>query len=354
MNVQTRPGATGAGERNYPLDCWWVAATSGEITRKPLGRWLLDTPIVLFRTQAGEVVALEDRCLHRWAPLSPGALEGDAIVCPYHGARFGTDGRCLGYPNQTDIPANARIRAFTTIERGPFVWIWLGSAHARQAAAEPPDFPFTRDPSWTVLEGGLTVAANYMLFHENLLDLTHFNYLHRNSLGITSKTPPRYWSEGNIVRSELSMEMTGWTAEQRAGQGIHDPDVIRQDESNAFMSPAYHLGALTKFSQTGAASTMLVNHFMTPQSPGITQYWWHLGLNPRLNPEMEQMFKDTILRAFNEDAEMLASIQNIVERDPRGRDYIEISFKGDLGGIKARQALNRIMAADGAPAGLSS
>src|SRR5258708_175910 len=56
--------------RNYPFNCWWVAATADEVSRRPLSRWLLEQRVVLFRKEDGTPVALEDRCAHRWAPLS--------------------------------------------------------------------------------------------------------------------------------------------------------------------------------------------------------------------------------------------------------------------------------------------
>lgn len=36
----------------------------------------------------GEFYAVHDECTHERFPLSEGTLEGDAVVCPLHGARF--------------------------------------------------------------------------------------------------------------------------------------------------------------------------------------------------------------------------------------------------------------------------
>jgi len=79
-NASIRSVQTRGSKRNYPSNCWWVAATSEEVSRKPISRWLLDQRIALFRTQEGAPVALEDRCAHRWAPLSQGKLIGDEIA----------------------------------------------------------------------------------------------------------------------------------------------------------------------------------------------------------------------------------------------------------------------------------
>jgi hypothetical protein len=57
-------------------NAWYVAATDREIGRKPLRRIIMNEPIVMYRTEAGAPVALEDRCVHRHLPLSMGRLEG--------------------------------------------------------------------------------------------------------------------------------------------------------------------------------------------------------------------------------------------------------------------------------------
>ena len=55
----------------YLQNAWYVAGWSNEITGKPLGRTILNEPIVFYRGKDGRVVALEDRCCHRGMPLSP-------------------------------------------------------------------------------------------------------------------------------------------------------------------------------------------------------------------------------------------------------------------------------------------
>ena len=64
MNDESGPSRSDI--RNYPLRCWWVAARSEEVGRSMLARWLLDTPVLLFRTLAGDAVAIENRC-----PIGP-------------------------------------------------------------------------------------------------------------------------------------------------------------------------------------------------------------------------------------------------------------------------------------------
>src|SRR3546814_11939591 len=93
----------------YPRNQWYVAAFSREVqSGSPLRRVLLDTPVLLYRTEAGQPVALYDRCPHHGAPLSNGKQIGDDIQCGYHGIRYGRDGRCTHVPSQPGTPEIGR------------------------------------------------------------------------------------------------------------------------------------------------------------------------------------------------------------------------------------------------------
>lgn len=65
----------------------FIVCQSKQLANKPLARTLLDTHLVLFRTQTG-VAALLDNCPHRNAPLSLGKVRDHHIECPYHGWKF--------------------------------------------------------------------------------------------------------------------------------------------------------------------------------------------------------------------------------------------------------------------------
>ena len=105
---------------------WYVAAFSEDLAGKPLGRTLLGEPVVLFRLADGAPVALEDRCVHRQAPLSLGEVVGDALRCSYHGLCFDATGACVRVPGQRAIPPGARVRAYPVAESQGFVFVWIG------------------------------------------------------------------------------------------------------------------------------------------------------------------------------------------------------------------------------------
>ena len=131
---------THGSKRNYPLNCWWVAAAADEVTRQPISRWLLEQRVALYRAENGTVVALEDRCAHRWAPLSRGRVIGDEIACPYHGFRYNARGACTLVPTQSHVPGALKVRSYPIREYAGFVWLWMGDAEtaAPETAAAAP------------------------------------------------------------------------------------------------------------------------------------------------------------------------------------------------------------------------
>lgn len=69
------------------------------------------TPVLLLRRQ-GRIYALAETCSHLSGPLAEGQLEGDSIVCPWHGSCFALeDGRVLRGPATHPQPCFAtRVR----------------------------------------------------------------------------------------------------------------------------------------------------------------------------------------------------------------------------------------------------
>lgn len=62
--------------------------------------------VVLFHVE-GKFFALDDCCTHDGGPLGEGELEGFAVVCPRHGAKFDIrDGRALSMPAVVATPSH--------------------------------------------------------------------------------------------------------------------------------------------------------------------------------------------------------------------------------------------------------
>ena len=163
----------------YLRNAWYVAGWSNEINAQPIARTFLDEPVMLYRASNGALVALEDRCCHRGMPLSLGEVVGDNVRCEYHGMVFDGTGRCVDIPNQTHIPATAKVRSFPIAEKDDLVWIWMGepeNARSEEIVA----YPFHK--TWPYRSKSERLPCNYLMVSDNLLDQTHAAYVHKSTL----------------------------------------------------------------------------------------------------------------------------------------------------------------------------
>lgn len=183
----------------YLRNCWYQAAWADELGDKPLARTLLDIPVVLFRSN-GVVAALFDRCPHRFAPLSAGTVREGGIACGYHGLTFGGDGGCIRNPHGP-VTAAMAVKAFPVLERHQAVWIWMGEPDEADPA-KIPDLSFIDEtPATARLTFYMPTKANYRLLTDNIMDLSHADYLHPESLGgvITDAQARVYDRDGGLV-----------------------------------------------------------------------------------------------------------------------------------------------------------
>ena len=150
---------------------------------QPAGQDVAGRPIVFYRTTAGRAVALADACWHRLAPLSMGTLRGDdEIMCGYHGIRYDADGRGTSMPAQDTINPSATVHSYPVVERHRYVWVWPGDP----ALADPdlvPTCSGTTIPTWAADGKTIHVNCSYQLIVDNLMDLTHEQFVHGGSIG---------------------------------------------------------------------------------------------------------------------------------------------------------------------------
>lgn len=136
--------------------------------------------IVLGREASGAPFALRDRCPHRGMALSKGRFDGAALTCPFHGWRFGTDGRCRDVPtlSSSDSADFSRIavQRFPVRESAGFAWVnpYLGPATGADVPALP-ELGFTAAGSLVV---ELVVEASFDLTTLSLVDPGHVAFVH--------------------------------------------------------------------------------------------------------------------------------------------------------------------------------
>jgi phenylpropionate dioxygenase-like ring-hydroxylating dioxygenase large terminal subunit len=118
---------------------WFPVAPSAEVGTTPVPVGAGGEAYVVVRLEpGGEVAAYPARCPHRLVPLSAGTVVGGELQCPYHGWRFGPDGRCAEVPSLgSDVAPPPRASLTLPLVAERHGWIWLAPGPA--AEAEPPE-----------------------------------------------------------------------------------------------------------------------------------------------------------------------------------------------------------------------
>lgn len=158
---------------------WYPIALSEEVKDAPLKVTLLDEALVAYRIN-GEVVVAKDVCPHRGVPLSMGRHDGEGLVCPYHGLRFGQGGKCNripASPNQT-VPAKLNLITYPCAERYGLVWTCL-APEDRNAPPSIAHLPHWDDPDFVqVVCPSFDIAGFAGRQVEGFIDVAHFAWIH--------------------------------------------------------------------------------------------------------------------------------------------------------------------------------
>lgn len=331
---------------NYPLNCWYVAAASEEVGPRLLARTVLGRPVVCYRLRSGAVVALDDTCPHRPVPLSHGSLSGDEVVCGYHGMAFAADGRCVRVPSQEHVPYGMRVTSYPVREEPPFVWIWPGDP-GRAALTDPPALPWLRDPAGATFGETMTVDANYLLLHENALDLTHFPYVHPES------SPAGYLTVPPALQIEVSETSVSYhrdfppsrlVAWQSETTGLDADREYAQRESGEFVSPGLHVDRMHVFAAGDGARSYdkILTRAFTPVTSRQTLVYWQVSRNYRVDsPEITERLRAVHRRTLQEDKPLLEAIQTRVDTGPSTE---EINVTADVAALRAHRIVADMLA----------
>lgn len=303
-------------------NCWYMAGFSEELNEGPLGRDLLNQKIVMYRTEAGDVVALGDICPHRFAPLHLGRVFGDTIRCPYHGLKFDRQGKCVENPvGNHHVPRAAQVPVFAVREIDGMLWLWFGE--------DVPDEDkivrfevFQQPDEWPSIEMRIPVEAPYMLVSDNLLDLSHAEFLHSDlaTPGSNDRVQTTVSQEGDMVISDNWRPSEPITNAFRAAMGPSAPDVVDHHSIVKWFPPAVlHLDISAR--PVGAPPNegvkSITAHCITPETKTTCHYFIKSARNyGTASPQFTERGKKLVEKAFvKEDKTMIEAQQrNLGER----------------------------------------
>ncbi|MBM3521517.1 MAG: aromatic ring-hydroxylating dioxygenase subunit alpha [Alphaproteobacteria bacterium] len=340
----------------YLRNCWYVAGWSAEIGQSLKPVRLLGEDIVLYRTPAGEIGALEDACPHRKLPLSKGTLQGDRIVCGYHGLTFDRRGMCVAALTQTRVPTGASVKRFAALERYGFVWLWMGNAEQADPA-QLIDIPNYDDPAWGRTKGGdMPIACHYLYITDNLLDPSHVAWVHLSSFaGAKAENEPLKIDVGKdgvtVWRWLMDTAPPAYYAPLLKFSGTcdrkqHYECVVPSIGINkSFFAPAGHGGQDAPLHDKTFVN--ISYNFMTPVDEDNSRYYWfqHRNSDPANETVSEQMNAGALM-AFIEDRNVLEAIH----LGMKNRKTPNIDLGLDAGALRFRKLLKARIDAEAAGA----
>jgi vanillate O-demethylase monooxygenase subunit len=178
-----REGALWPALREY----WHAVAWSEEVTGDKIFSFtLLDEEIVVCRP-GGKLAAFSDLCVHRGTPISLGTIEGDKVVCCYHGWEYNAEGKCTripSLPSKHPIPKKACLKTYQARDRYGLVWVCMSDT----PRAPIPECPLFEDPDYReVFRNRWIWKASAARSTENFFDQGHFAFVHEGILGSRDK-----------------------------------------------------------------------------------------------------------------------------------------------------------------------
>jgi len=347
----------------FPLNAWYAAAYDVEVKHALLPRTLCNRKLVLYRRTDGQVAALEDACWHRLLPLSMGRLEGDEVVCGYHGLVYNSQGRCTHMPSQETLNPSACVRSYPVLEKHRFVWVWPGDP-AKADPALVPDMHWNDDPAWAGDGKMIRVQCDYRLVVDNLMDLTHETFVHGSSIGqrAVAEAPfvathgdrsatvtrwmenidaPPFWA-GQIQHARGYVgKVDRWQIIHFEGPCTVNIDVGVAEAGTGAVPPGGNQGDPRQSDRSKGVNGYVLNT-ITPETDSTCLYFWAFARNycqgeQRLTHEL----REGVASIFREDELVLEAQQKAMDERP---DHPFYNLNIDAGSMWARRLIDQLVA----------
>jgi phenylpropionate dioxygenase-like ring-hydroxylating dioxygenase large terminal subunit len=316
---------------------WYCVAPSSALTDRPLPFRLLAEPIVLWRDADGTPHAVKDRCQHRTAKLSQGWVNGDNIVCPYHGWEYDGAGACVHIPQDANDDRTIGVPGYHCAERYNHLWV----------ALEDPIFDLPAIPEFgvsgyrQVIEFYEPWATHPLRIMENAFDAAHLTFVHRKSFGMPdpSVVPMQIEElpDGFTSRNEVDVKTP---EHMKAALSTTEDRTVRRMTSRFFLP----FSRTVKIAYPSGLENILCT-FLAPIDDSHTQFTqWVIR-----NDTASQVAPESVI-AFDrqvtlEDRTVLEGTDGAFAIVPSEGD--EVHMASDRPGLLMRKMLNRLIRSHG-------
>jgi vanillate O-demethylase monooxygenase subunit len=329
-------------------NAWYIAGFAEELDATgALARTILSQPLLIMRNPDGSIAAIQDRCPHRLVPLHMGRVSAGQVTCSYHGLAFDGQGKCVHNPHGPT--AGLTVASYRAVEVNGLLWVWMGDKAAAHEAAIPA-FEQIDEAGYHVRRGYLHGNANYELMTDNILDLSHIEFLHP-ALGTEAVSR----AEVEVVEQDDAIVTTRRMRDETLPEGLSlvyksGGAIVNRTMEVTWLPPANMVLRVNVEpvdpAQTWRTATQTL-HLFTPETEFSTHYFY-VGSISRLTGDAEtaDRFGAALGRAFaSEDKPMIDAQARMVGQ----RDIMDLRPKLlpiDKAGVLARRRLKALIAAE--------
>ena len=253
--------------------------------------------LAAFADSTGQIRVVDSFCPHMGGDLSTGTVQGDELVCPFHGWKWGGDGACKEIPYCKRVPLKARIGSWTTSEQNHLLFIW----HDPEGKAPPPEVAIPRIDAcysdewhdWAIDK--MVINTNCRELVDNISDMAHFDTVHGTKLD--------YFA--NLFEGHKATQLMIGCSKRLSGED-------RLTALSTYLGPAYHITQMTGSAGGQPINSILLNcHVPIDQNSFELRYGVLVKRIPSLPEEQSQAIAQAYVQqareAFYEDVSIWAS-----------------------------------------------
>lgn len=322
--LKTQSVRVGVREVGINPNYWYPIAWADQL--KPgqvIAATVWQQELAVYRSESGQVYALENVCPHKGVALDRGKVVGEHLACRYHGWEFSGEGTCVNipyFPTGQKLPC-AQARSFPIQEKYGLLWVFPGDPECMPVHPLP-DIPEYAQSGWLDVPVSARFQAHFSICNENSMDVFH-GFLHENLQGWFDPVLLKLKETEDAVLAEYQVSYQGWIAKflglsERADQVTTLPIMVQ------YRYPHYYSNL------QGVSALYLFRLPVGPtESRSFALFFFRIRLpqailNP-LKPIVRLLLQKLMLYRFlDQDIEMMESEQQTYLSNP-DRRYVEVN-----------------------------